>query len=50
MESRNRLKQEQLDKIWLALIMEAKRIGLTIEQVKKFIEKNSSDEPAQKIR
>ncbi|WP_082693096.1 anti-repressor SinI family protein [Bacillus sp. FJAT-29814] len=33
-----------LDQEWIELIMEAKQLGLTVEEIKEFLEQNSNRE------
>lgn len=47
MDCEKKLQEEQLDRMWLALIIEAKQCGITLEQVRKFIEKDSGGEARQ---
>ena len=50
MDCEKKLQEEQLDRMWLALIIEAKQCGITLEQVRKFIEKDSAGKETQQIR
>lgn len=42
--------QEPLDRMWLALIMEAKQCGITLEQIKAFIKNDSGGEMSHHLR
>ncbi|MFJ7744489.1 anti-repressor SinI family protein [Peribacillus sp. NPDC097295] len=50
MDCEEELQQKPLDSLWLALIIEAKQCGITLEQVRKFIEKDSGGVATHQIR
>lgn len=38
------MKKDQLDQQWLTLILEAKKIGLSVEKIRKFLHSKSTEE------
>ena len=37
------MKKDQLDQQWFALILEAKKIGLTVEEIRNFLQAKSPE-------
>lgn len=38
------MKKDQLDQQWLTLILEAKKIGLSVEEIRNFLHGKSTEE------
>ncbi|MGE7602296.1 DNA-binding anti-repressor SinI [Peribacillus sp. NPDC097675] len=50
MDREEELQQEPLDSLWLELIIEAKQCGITLEQIRTFIEQDPNGEESSQMR